>query len=170
MQDPCAGNGYLAARLGYRSAQSLRNQCKRSEGQMVSTHRLQSQSTTPAEGLSTKALELAREKRRRHQTRTRKVVFGVVSLITSVLIINALIGEQGVLSVMRARAARTSLETVMDSLQKENYELRQLADDLRTDRSTIERIARDDLGLIAPGEQVLIIGEPRDSEPRTPAR
>ena len=132
---------------------------------MVSTHRLQATSTTPAEGLSDKALDLAREKRRRHQTRTRKVVFGVVSLITSVLIINALIGEQGVLSVMRARAARTTLETVMNSLQKENYELRQLADDLRTDWSTIERIARDDLGLIAPGEQVLIIGEPRDSEP-----
>ena len=165
MQDPCAGNGYLAARLGDRSAQSLRNQRKRSKGQMVSTHRLQAKSTTPAEGLSDKALDLAREKRRRHQTRTRKVVFGVVSLITSVLIINALIGEQGVLSVMRARAARTTLERVMDSLQKENYELRQLADDLRTDRATIERIARDDLGLIAPGEQVLIIGEPRDSEP-----
>ena len=137
---------------------------------MVSTNRSQSKSPTPAEGPSNKALDLAREKRSRHQTRTRKVVFGVVSLITSVLIINALIGEQGVLSVMRARAARTTLETVMDSLQKENYELRQLADDLRTDRSTIERIARDDLGLIAPGEQVLIIGEPRDSEPRTRAR
>ena len=137
---------------------------------MGSTHRLQAKSTTPAEGLSDKVLDLAREKRRRHQTRTRKVVFGVVSLITSVLIINALIGEQGVLSVMRARAARTTLERVMDSLQKENYELRQLADDLRTDRSTIERIARDDLGLIAPGEQVLIIGEPRASDPRTPAR
>ena len=54
---------------------------------MVSTHRLQAKSTTPAEGLSDKALDLAREKRRRHQTRTRKVVFGVVSLITSVLII-----------------------------------------------------------------------------------
>ena len=128
---------------------------------MVSTHRLQSKSTTLAEGLSNKALDVAREKRRRHQTRTRKAVFGVVSLITSILIINALIGEQGVLSVMRARAARTTLETVMNSLQKENYELRQLADDLRTDQSTIERIARDDLGLIAPGEQVLIIGEPR---------
>ena len=88
-----------------------------------------------------------------------------MSLITSILIINALIGEQGVLSVMRARAARTTLETVMNSLQKENYELRQFADDLRTDRSTIDRIARDDLGLIAPGEQVLIIGEPRDPEP-----
>ena len=135
---------------------------------MVSTNRSQSKSPTPAEGPSNKALDLAREKRSRHQTRTRKAVFVVVSLITSILIINALIGEQGVLSVIRARAARTTLETVMDSLQKENYELRQLADDLRTDRSTIERIARDDLGLIAPGEQVLIIGEARDSNPRTP--
>ena len=170
MQDPCAGNGYLTAGLGCRSVKPLRNQRKRSEGQMVSTTRLQSKRATRAEGLNNKALDIAREKRRFRQTRTRKMVLGVVSLVTSILVINALIGEQGVLSVMRARAARTTLETVMNSLQKENYELRQLADDLRTDRSTIERIARDDLGLIAPGEQVLFSGEPRDSEPRTPAR
>ena len=98
------------------------------------------------------------------------MVLGVVSLVTSILVINALIGEQGVLSVMRARKARTTLETVMDSLQKENYELRQLADDLRTDPSTIERIARDDLGFLAPGEQVLIIGEPTVSDQITPTQ
>jgi cell division protein FtsB len=93
-----------------------------------------------------------------------------VSLLTSILIINALIGEQGVIAVMRARAERTTLETVMNSLQKENYELRQLAVDLRTDPSTIERIARDDLGLISPGEQVLIIGKPRNSDQIAPTR
>jgi len=58
----------------------------------------------------------------------------------------------------------------MNSLQKENYELRQLAVDLRTDPSTIERIARDDLGLISPGEQVLIIGKPRNSDQIAPTR
>ena len=131
---------------------------------MVSTTRLQSKSATRAEGLNNKALDIAREKRRFRQTRTRKMVLGVVSLVTSILVINALIGEQGVLSVMRARKARTTLETVMDSLQKENYELRQLANDLRTDPSTIERIARDDLGFLAPGEKLLIIGEPTVSE------
>jgi len=170
MQDPCAGNGYLAAGLGCRSVKPLRNQRKRSEGQMVSTTRLQSKSATRAEGLNNKALDIAREKRRFHQTRTRKIVLGVVSLITSILVINALIGEQGVLSVMRARKARMALETVMHSLQKENYELRQFADDLRTDPSTIERIARDDLGFLAPGEQVLIIGEPTVSDQITPTQ
>ncbi len=98
------------------------------------------------------------------------MIFGVVSLLTSILILNALIGEQGVVSVMRARTERTALETVMDSLRKENHDLRQLADALRTDPSTIERVARDDLGLIAPGEQVLIVGEPRLSDQIAPTQ
>jgi cell division protein FtsB len=71
---------------------------------------------------------------------------------------------------MRARAERTTLETVMNSLQKENHELRQFADELRNDSSTIERIARDDLGLILPGEQVLIIGKPRNSDQIAPTQ
>ena len=170
MQNPCAGNGYLTARFGYRSITPLRRQQHKSKGQMVSTNRLQARNTATVDESSKQALDIAREKRHRHQTRTRKVVLGVVGLLTSILIINALVGEQGVVSVMRARAERTTLETVMDSLRKENQDLRQLADDLRTDPSTIERIARDDLGLIAPGEQVLIIGEPRFSDQIAPTR
>lgn len=131
---------------------------------MVSPDRVQAANTSTVDRHSKQALNVAREKRDARQIRTRKIVLGVVSLLTSILIINALIGEQGVIAVMRARAQRTTLETVMNSLQKENYELRQLAVDLRTDPSTIERVARDDLGLISPGEQVLIIGEPRYSD------
>ena len=170
MQNPRAGNGYLAARSSYRSIKPLRRECQKSKGQMVSTNRLQAQNTATVVEYSKQALDIAREKRRLRQTRTRKIVLGVVSLLTSILIINALIGEQGVVSVMRARAERATLETVMDSLRKENHDLRLLADDLRTDPSTIERVARDDLGLIAPGEQVLIIGEPRLPEQIAPTR
>ena len=126
--------------------------------------------TRAADGQSKKALDIAKEERRLRQTRTRRMIFGVVSLLTSILILNALIGEQGVVSVMRARTERTALETVMDSLRKENHDLRQLADALRTDPSTIERVARDDLGLIAPGEQVLIVGEPRLSDQIAPTQ
>ena len=137
---------------------------------MVNPDRLQTANTSTVDRHSKQALDVAREKRDARQVRTRKIVLGVVSLLTSILIINALIGEQGVIAVMRARAERTTLKTVMNSLQKENYELRQLAVDLRTDPSTIERIARDDLGLISPGEQVLIIGKPRNSDQIAPTR
>ena len=137
---------------------------------MVSPDRLQAANTSTVDRHSKQALDVAREKRDARQVRTRKIVLGVVSLLTSILIINALIGEQGVIAVMRARAERTTLETVMNSLQKENYELRQLAVDLRTNPSTIERVARDDLGLISPGEQVLIIGEPRNSDRIAPTQ
>ena len=137
---------------------------------MVNPDRLQTANTSTVDRHSKQALDVARGKRDARQVRTRKIVLGVVSLLTSILIINALMGEQGVIAVMRARAERTTLETVMNSLQKENYELRQLAVDLRTDPSTIERIARDDLGLIAPGEQVLIIGKPRNSDQIAPTR
>jgi|TARA_B100001750_G_scaffold141133_1_gene112499 cell division protein FtsB len=136
----------------------------------VSINHLHFGNTTAADGQSKKALDIAKEERRLRQTRTRRMIFGVVSLLTSILILNALIGEQGVVSVMRARTERTALETVMDSLRKENHDLRQLADALRTDPSTIERVARDDLGLIAPGEQVLIVGEPRLSDQIAPTQ
>ncbi len=137
---------------------------------MVSTDRLQSANISTADRHSKDALDVAREKRDARQVRTRKVILGVVSLLTSILIINALIGEQGVIAVMRARAERTTLETVTNSLQTENNELRQFADELRNDSSTIERIARDDLGLILPGEQVLIIGKPRNSDQIAPTQ
>ncbi|GIT67892.1 MAG: hypothetical protein Ct9H300mP25_13640 [Acidobacteriota bacterium] len=84
--------------------------------------------TTAADGQSKKALDIAKEGDALCQTRKRRKIFGVVSPLTSILILKALIGEQGVVSVMRARTERTALETVMDLLRKEKHDLRQLAD------------------------------------------
>jgi cell division protein FtsB len=77
-----------------------------------------------------------------------------------VLAANALIGERGLSETLRAR--REFRQTVSD-LSKLQYENAMLADAvrrLRHDARTIEGVARAELGLIKPGE-ILVVVNPR---------
>ena len=79
--------------------------------------------------------------------------------------IYALLGESGIVSNMNMRARATQLRYEISAKEQGNRELRDVIRPLReADPDAIERIARDDLGLISPGEQVLIIGKPRGQD------
>jgi cell division protein FtsB len=87
----------------------------------------------------------------------------LVVLVGSVLMIDAFVGEKGLLAMMEAREQYRLLEQSLADARAENTRLREQARRLREDPAAIEEIARRELGLIRPGEKVFII---RDVEPR----
>ena len=80
-----------------------------------------------------------------------------------VLLIDALVGDKGLLAMMEARARYRTLEQSLGAARSENARLREEARLLREDPATIEEIARRELGLIRPGEKLFIL---KDVEPR----
>ena len=73
------------------------------------------------------------------------------------LVVDALIGDQGLVATMRARKQYDRLVSDLTRLRAENRSLREEARRLREDPSAIEELARRELGLISPGEKLFII-------------
>lgn len=73
------------------------------------------------------------------------------------LVIDALVGDKGLLAMLRARQTYRSLEESLADVRTENAGLREEARRLREDPSAIEEIARQELGLIKPGEKLFIV-------------
>jgi cell division protein FtsB len=83
---------------------------------------------------------------------------------TAVLLADALVGERGLVATTRARRQSDELAASVAALHEENASLRETAERLRTDPSTIESLARDTLGLIRPGEVLVVV---KDIAPAT---
>ena len=94
----------------------------------------------------------------------RKSLQILLLFVTLVLIINALIGERGLMETVRARRTHAELVTAIERLRAENSRLRDDARRLLSDPATIEALARQELGLIRPGEILFII---KDAKPAT---
>ena len=82
-----------------------------------------------------------------------------------VLVIDALVGEKGLLAIVEARRQYRILEQSLSEARAENARLREEARELREDPERIEAIAREELGLIKPGEKLFIVKDvgPADS-------
>ena len=78
-------------------------------------------------------------------------------LVSSVLLLDALVGERGLADTFKARDASRRLSQRLTQLEAENAGLREQARRLAADPATIERAAREDLGLIKPGEILVVL-------------
>ena len=87
----------------------------------------------------------------------RRGIHLLLVFVALVLIIDALAGEKGLLESMRARRQYQQLAASLDDLKRENARLRDEARRLREDPAAIESLAREELGLIRPGEVVFIL-------------
>lgn len=87
----------------------------------------------------------------------------VLGFVTAVLVVDAMVGEKGLLTLLEARREFVTVERSLLRERTENARLREEARRLREDPAAIEELARRDLGLIKPGEKLFII---RDVEPR----
>src|SRR5688500_15658701 len=83
--------------------------------------------------------------------RGRRVVRYVIGLVTVVLVIDAIVGEKGLLSLLKARRDFGAVEQSLVRARDDNARLREQARRLREDPSAIEEFARRELGLIKPG-------------------
>ena len=89
--------------------------------------------------------------------------------LTIVLVVDALIGEKGLVETMRARRQSRDVAASVERLRVENARLRELIGRLHGDAGTIESIARRDLGLIRPGEVLFILKDIKPAQGRHPA-
>jgi cell division protein FtsB len=74
-----------------------------------------------------------------------------------VLMVNALVGENGLIAGLRAQREYESMMSDVIRLRLENQQLREQARRLRDDPAAIEETARRDLGLVRSGETLVIV-------------
>ena len=98
--------------------------------------------------------------------RTRLLRYALV-FIAIVLVVDALVGDKGLLDMMRARRQHRQLAAALQQKRAENARLREEIRRLRDDPAHIEAVAREDLGLMRDGEVLFIV---RDAQPAGPAR
>jgi cell division protein FtsB len=79
----------------------------------------------------------------------------LVGAVLAVLLGTAVFGENGVLHLRRLRAEVEALHRDVQALEAENERLSHAIGELKTDPAAVERIAREELGLVRPGERVL---------------
>ena len=100
-------------------------------------------------------------------TRNRRIVRVLLALVATVIIVDGLVGDRGLLAMLRARHEYDDLSASIARQREENARLRDQARRLREDPTAIEEIARRELGLIKPGERVFIV---KDIPPAKPPR
>ena len=96
------------------------------------------------------------------QHRGRRILAGLFFFVVCVLVVDALVGDQGLLATIRARKQYDDLAVDLARLRSQNAALREEARRLREDPAAIGEIARRELGLMSPGETLFII---RDVDP-----
>jgi cell division protein FtsB len=89
--------------------------------------------------------------------RTRRIVHALLILLAVVIVVDGLVGERGLLAMLRARSQHDELAAVIERQRAENTRLREEVRRLTEDPLAIEEIARRELGLIRPGEKVFIL-------------
>ena len=95
------------------------------------------------------------------RTRGRRALQYVIVFVSCVLVVDAIVGEKGLLATLEARRQYQALEESVARARSENARLREEARRLREDPVTIEEIARRELGLMKPGERLFIVKDLR---------
>ena len=85
----------------------------------------------------------------------------VLLLVAILLVANAIVGERGLVALFRANQEHARQQQVIDALHAENGRLHRYAQALAGEPRVIEDVARRELGLMKPGEQLFIL---RDTE------
>ena len=88
--------------------------------------------------------------------RTRLLNYAL-GFVTLVLVVDALVGDRGLLDTMRARRQFSELSVSLAQKRTENARLRDDIRRLKEDPGAIEALARQQLGLIREGEVLFIV-------------
>ncbi len=90
----------------------------------------------------------------------RKALSLALFLIVAASTLNALFGDRGLLELLRARQEIAALDQEIATLHAENQSLLGDIRALKSSPLAVERLARENLGLVKPDEIVLLIREP----------
>ena len=85
--------------------------------------------------------------------------------VASLIVVDGLFGERGLLAMLRARQEYDQLAATLGRQRAENARLREDVRRLNDDPRAIEEVARRELGLIRRGEKVFIIKDVPPAKP-----
>jgi cell division protein FtsB len=125
------------------------------------------------EDLSPTAESTTPERARRRLTaqetrdRRRRILTWALSLTLGALLVNALVGENGYLATMRAARDIAVLQGQVARIRVENQRLQQESRRLQDDPTAVEEAARRTLGMVRPGETMVVL---RDAQPLVPSQ
>jgi cell division protein FtsB len=88
---------------------------------------------------------------RQFARRNLSVLLGVGLLL---LVVQDVFGTHGVLAMRRSKREAADIQKEINRLESENCSMEQGVENLKSDPQTIERIARDEMGLAKPGEYI----------------
>lgn len=94
--------------------------------------------------------------------RRRRMLNVLLGFATIVLLVDAMVGDRGLVERMRASSHFEEAEASLAALRQQNAAMREEIQRLNEDSSLIEAVAREELGLIRPGEVLFIV---RDAKP-----
>lgn len=93
----------------------------------------------------------------RRPRRKRRTARSLLILVTVVLVGNAIVGERGLLALLKSQRDMVRLSGVILSLRAENDRFRERVRELKEEPRMIEEVARGELGLIGIGEVLFIV-------------
>ncbi|HLH31634.1 MAG TPA: septum formation initiator family protein [Terriglobia bacterium] len=93
------------------------------------------------------------------QTVIVRIALAVFGLLTVAMLLLAVFNDKGALQVHSQASKLTAIESDIAKLDSENKQLSSDIQALRSDPSTIEKFAREELKLVKPGEIVLVTPE-----------
>ena len=88
-----------------------------------------------------------------------RIALAVFGLLTVAMLLLAVFNEKGALQVHAQARKLSAIESEISRLDTENKKLTAEIQALRSDPATIEKLAREELKLVKPGEVVLVTPE-----------
>jgi cell division protein FtsB len=95
---------------------------------------------------------------------------GLLGLFVLALLVHDVFGAHGFLAMRRTRAEIEKVQREIERLNKENIQLAEEVKALKSDPRTIEKIAREDLGLAKDGEVIIKIPQVQQPEQNPAAK
>ncbi len=124
----------------------------------MSPVRSQSKPRSPSDGNSPKSRQVSKTE----TSLKRKALSLALFLTLAASALNALFGDRGLLELLKVRDEIESLDQEIAMLRAENRRILEEVRSLKTSPLVVERLARENLGLVKPGEVVLLIREIED--------
>ncbi len=95
----------------------------------------------------------------------------VLGILIVLIALDTMVGERGALHLWRLRGEKSRLDEQNFRMQKENAALRERISRLRSDDAFLEKMAREELNLVKPGEVVYrFSNREKRASPAGPAR
>lgn len=109
-----------------------------------------------AEALAASCIERVRPLARRIYALRRRIATGFVAVLAASLFAHVMFGANGMIVYKQKRAEYEALKKQIDRVQQENDRFTQQIQGLKSDRKSIEKEAREQLGYAKPGEFVYV--------------